>query len=95
MNRFNYVTSAALDGGTTIAVLVIFLAVQIHQSQGLRWWGNNLNSKSKYSCLCCLAPPFGSLCLLVLSLAGQRLNLYRPPPFATPPNDDMLIVLSL
>jgi hypothetical protein len=46
-DRFNYVTSAALDGGTTIAVLVIFLAVQIHQSQGLSWWGNNLNLNSE------------------------------------------------
>jgi hypothetical protein len=47
-DRFNYVTSAALDGGTTIALLVIFLTVQIHQSQGLQWWGNLINSKSEH-----------------------------------------------
>ncbi|KAG8765933.1 hypothetical protein FRC16_007817, partial [Serendipita sp. 398] len=44
--KFNYITSAALDGGTTIAVLIIFLAVQLHQKQDLSWWGNNLNSKT-------------------------------------------------
>ena len=29
-----------------MGVLVIFLAVQIHQSSGLSWWGNDLNGKS-------------------------------------------------
>jgi hypothetical protein len=68
-DRFNYVTSAALDGGTTIALLVIFLTVQIHQSQGLQWWGNLINSKSEYLDLfflwvvyvaCWVPPSFGS-----------------------------------
>jgi hypothetical protein len=45
--RFNYITSAALDGGTTMAVLVIFVTVQVHQSSDLSWWGNNLNNQSE------------------------------------------------
>lgn len=62
-SKFNYITSAALDGGTTIAVLVIFLAVQIHQSESLRWWGNNLNANTidgqKLTTSLLQAPPEG------------------------------------
>lgn len=45
-SKYNYITSAALDAGTTISVLVIFLAVQLHQSEDLQWWGNLLNSRT-------------------------------------------------
>ncbi|KAF7296401.1 hypothetical protein HMN09_01110400 [Mycena chlorophos] len=43
-SRFNYITSAALDSGTVISVMVIFFALQFpkHGSLTVNWWGNEL-----------------------------------------------------
>ncbi|KAJ7159202.1 OPT oligopeptide transporter protein-domain-containing protein [Mycena crocata] len=45
-SKFNYVTSAALDGGTVMAVMVIFFALQFPRPRegGIKveWWGNSV-----------------------------------------------------
>ncbi|KAF5366690.1 hypothetical protein D9757_013582 [Collybiopsis confluens] len=41
--RYNYILSAALDGGVAIAAIVIFFALQIPRGGlPLRWWGNTV-----------------------------------------------------
>jgi len=43
-SKFNYVTSAALDSGTVISLIIIFLTLQFPRggSIQLNWWGNNV-----------------------------------------------------
>ncbi|KAF8589528.1 oligopeptide transporter [Ramaria rubella] len=42
-SKFNYVTSAALDCGTTISLIVVFFTLQFPQGGfTLNWWGNNV-----------------------------------------------------
>ncbi|KAJ3994956.1 OPT oligopeptide transporter [Lentinula boryana] len=41
--RYNYILSAALDGGVAISLIVIFFAVQLpHGGITLNWWGNTV-----------------------------------------------------
>jgi OPT family small oligopeptide transporter len=42
--RYNYILSAALDGGSVLAMSVIFFALQAWKSGGINidWWGNNV-----------------------------------------------------
>ncbi|KAF9971262.1 hypothetical protein BGZ73_005825 [Actinomortierella ambigua] len=37
--RFNYLTSAALDSGVALSALVIFFSLQMHDIQFPAWWG--------------------------------------------------------
>jgi len=39
-SKFNYITSAAVDSGTIISVVLIFLSLQINGQSQLDWWGN-------------------------------------------------------
>ncbi|KIJ51353.1 hypothetical protein M422DRAFT_158620 [Sphaerobolus stellatus SS14] len=42
-SKFNYVASAAMDSGTTIALLVIFFTLQFPKGGiSLNWWGNDV-----------------------------------------------------
>ncbi|KAF8526011.1 OPT oligopeptide transporter [Hysterangium stoloniferum] len=42
-SKFNYVTSAALDCGTTLCLMVIFFTLQFPKGGiSLNWWGNNV-----------------------------------------------------
>ncbi|TFY75549.1 hypothetical protein EWM64_g8464 [Hericium alpestre] len=43
-SKFNYVTSAGLDSGTVISLIVIFFTLQFpkHGTINLDWWGNNV-----------------------------------------------------
>ncbi|KAF8518212.1 OPT oligopeptide transporter protein-domain-containing protein [Gautieria morchelliformis] len=42
-SKFNYVTSAALDCGTTISLMIIFFTLQFPRGGvNLNWWGNNV-----------------------------------------------------
>ncbi|GAA6064754.1 hypothetical protein JCM10212_002673 [Sporobolomyces blumeae] len=43
-SKFNFVLSAALDAGTVVSGIVIFLAVMLpkHGTISLDWWGNNV-----------------------------------------------------
>lgn len=54
-SKFNYITSAAVDSGTIISVLLIFLSLQINGQSQLNWWGNQWFSNSTFGpCFCCL-----------------------------------------
>jgi hypothetical protein len=52
--KFNYVLSAALDSGTIIALVVIFLTLQLpftnskSGSLNVKWWGNTVIDKSEF-----------------------------------------------
>lgn len=46
-SKFNYITSAAIDSGTIISVLVIFLSLQINGQSQLDWWGNRWFAESR------------------------------------------------
>lgn len=43
-SKFNYVTSAALDSGTVLALMVIFFTLQFPKNGSIQvnWWGNNV-----------------------------------------------------
>jgi len=43
-SKFNYVTSAALDSGTAMSLIVIFFTLQFPKGGGItvNWWGNNV-----------------------------------------------------
>ncbi|GBE78395.1 Glutathione transporter 1 [Sparassis crispa] len=42
-SKFNYVTSAALDSGTVICLLVLFFTLQLPKNGiALKWWGNSV-----------------------------------------------------
>lgn len=43
-SRFNFVTSAALDGGTVLSTVFIFFTLHLPKNGGLfiNWWGNNV-----------------------------------------------------
>lgn len=47
-SKFNYITTAAIDSGTIISVLVIFLALQINGQSQLDWWGNRWFAESRF-----------------------------------------------
>ncbi|KZT40466.1 OPT superfamily oligopeptide transporter [Sistotremastrum suecicum HHB10207 ss-3] len=48
-SKFNYVTSAALDSGTSIAVLVIFFCLQFPRGGfTVTWWGNTVFENSTF-----------------------------------------------
>ena len=47
-SKFNYITSAALDSGTIISVIVIFLSLQINGQGQLDWWGNRWFANSTF-----------------------------------------------
>ena len=67
--KFNYVTSAALDSGTTISLLFIFFTLQFPKRGEIvvNWWGNDVFTKSA---LCLVTPR----CLLTdLRLISGRL----------------------
>jgi hypothetical protein len=40
--RYNYILSAALDGGLVLSMSVIFFSLQVWKSGGINidWWGN-------------------------------------------------------
>ncbi|KAJ7225946.1 OPT oligopeptide transporter [Mycena pura] len=41
--RYNYITSAALDAGVALGIVVLFFAVQYsHGGTSLNWWGNTV-----------------------------------------------------
>jgi OPT family small oligopeptide transporter len=40
--KFNYITSAALDSGTAISLIFIFLALQLKDNIQVNWWGNDV-----------------------------------------------------
>ncbi|KAG6814032.1 hypothetical protein H0H92_003882 [Tricholoma furcatifolium] len=40
--RYNYILSAALDGGVVISMFVIFFAITYPTNLNLSWWGNNV-----------------------------------------------------
>jgi OPT family oligopeptide transporter len=53
-SKFNYILSAALDSGTILAIVFIFLTLQLPFSNGglqVNWWGNTvfLESMSSFS----------------------------------------------
>ncbi|PVG01711.1 putative oligopeptide transporter [Serendipita vermifera] len=48
-SKFNYILSAALDSGTILAIVFIFLTLQLPFANGglqLDWWGNNVFLKN-------------------------------------------------
>ncbi|KAF8146844.1 OPT oligopeptide transporter [Mycena galopus ATCC 62051] len=47
-SKFNYVTSAALDSGTVISLMVIFFTLQFpkHGKIAVNWWGNDVFTKT-------------------------------------------------
>lgn len=48
-SKFNYVLSAGLDSGTILAVVIIFLTLQLPFTNGglnVDWWGNNVMGKN-------------------------------------------------
>ena len=47
-SKYNFVTSAALDSGTAISAIIIFLVLQLPKSGALRprWWGNTVYTKT-------------------------------------------------
>ena len=47
-SKFNYVTSAAMDSGTAVSILLIFFTLQFPKggSIAVNWWGNNVFTKS-------------------------------------------------
>ncbi|KAF8150467.1 OPT oligopeptide transporter protein-domain-containing protein [Mycena galopus ATCC 62051] len=47
-SKFNYVTSAALDSGTVISLMVIFFTLQFpkHGNIEVNWWGNDVFTKT-------------------------------------------------
>lgn len=50
-SKFNYVLSAGLDSGTILAVVFIFLTLQLPFSNGgvnLVWWGNTVFTNSEF-----------------------------------------------
>ena len=49
--KFNYITSAALDSGTALSLIFIFLALQLKDNIQLNWWGNEVFMKSGFLCL--------------------------------------------
>ncbi len=41
--RYNYVLSAALDAGTAVAIVLLFLCLQLPKGGiELKWWGNTV-----------------------------------------------------
>ncbi|GAA5988414.1 hypothetical protein JCM10908_003555 [Rhodotorula pacifica] len=46
-SRYNYILSAALDGGTALGTLIIFLALQLPKNGNitLDWWGNTVYTR--------------------------------------------------
>ncbi|KAF8306444.1 OPT oligopeptide transporter [Clavulina sp. PMI_390] len=54
-SKFNYILSSAMDSGTSIGAIVIFLTLQLPKGGNLaiNWWGNNvfLNSTSFLPCV--------------------------------------------
>ena len=49
-SKFNYVTSAALDSGTVLAVIVIFFTLQFPKGGKIvvNWWGNTVHTQSEF-----------------------------------------------
>ncbi|KDQ50890.1 hypothetical protein JAAARDRAFT_141157 [Jaapia argillacea MUCL 33604] len=48
-SKFNYVTSAALDSGTAISLIIIFFTLQFPKGGvQINWWGNNVWMNSKF-----------------------------------------------
>ncbi|KAJ7772001.1 OPT oligopeptide transporter protein-domain-containing protein [Mycena maculata] len=47
-SKFNYVTSAAMDSGTVISLMVIFFTLQFPKNGeiAVNWWGNNVFMKT-------------------------------------------------
>ncbi|KIO27770.1 hypothetical protein M407DRAFT_35957, partial [Tulasnella calospora MUT 4182] len=43
-SKYNYILNSALEAGTGIAVIVIFVALQLPKNGGisLNWWGNTV-----------------------------------------------------
>ena len=71
-SKFNYVLSAALDSGTVLAIIFIFLTLQLPfkgEGLGLKWWGNSIDGafKSTYAPTC-----VGILILMVFVFCSAR-----------------------
>jgi hypothetical protein len=85
-SKFNYITSAALDSGTIISVLLIFLALQINGQSQLDWWGNRWFENSTSGLLSIFIFIFISGIKLIICAALDQIAL--DTPFAlrdTPP----------
>ena len=59
--RYNYIISAALDAGTAIAILLLFLCLQLPKDGTLTidWWGNTvwMNTADMMGIPLKMAPP--------------------------------------
>ena len=67
-SKFNYILSSALDSGTVLSLIVIFLALQLPKGNTLspNWWGNTAPFTSTFLPILLLL-----LLLLLLRVAGS------------------------
>ena len=45
-SSYNYILSAALDGGLALCTILIFFTIDMTHTQRPKWWGNNVVSST-------------------------------------------------
>lgn len=76
--QYNYVLSAALDVGTALSAVALFLFIDL-PGASLSWWGNNVYKQSKSPSHSHISLGTDKI-LIAVDWDGVGATYYKPPP---------------